>query len=118
MSHTRLERAALQLDGQSGTIDLERLKTRYFIDPASGEPHIHDHAVTEDEVMEILDWPEEDRPGREGARVAVGQTSAGPYLRVIYVPEPESDSIFVITAYDLTRKAVVAFRRRRKKKQQ
>jgi len=48
----------------------------------------------------------------------LGQTAAGRYLRVIYVPDPEPDSIFVITAYDLTGKPLAAYRRRRKKKVQ
>ena len=33
----------------------------------------------------------EDRPGREGSRVALGRTRAGRYLRVIYVPDPAPD---------------------------
>jgi len=74
--------------------------------------------VSEDEVIEVLDKPGEDRPGREGARIALGQTGSGRYLRVIYVPDPEPDSVFVITAYDLAGKALGAFRRRRRKKQQ
>jgi hypothetical protein len=37
---------------------------------------------------------------------------------VIYVPDPEPDSVFVITAYDLTGKPLAEFRRRRRKKQQ
>ncbi len=48
---------------------------------------------------------------------SVGQPRAR-YLRVIYVPDPEPDSVFVITAYDLAGKPLAAFRRRRKKKQQ
>jgi len=43
----------------------------------------------------------EDRPGKENSRIAVGQTRGGRYLRVIYVPHPEPDSVFVITAYEL-----------------
>ena len=62
--------------------------------------------------------PGEDRPGREGARIALGRTASGRYLRVIYVPDLEQDSVFVITAYDLTGKPLAAFRRRRRKKQQ
>jgi hypothetical protein len=56
-------------------------------------PHIHNHQVSEDEVIEVLDKPAEDRPGREGARI-------------------------VITAYDLAGRPLAAFRRRRRKKQQ
>jgi hypothetical protein len=94
------------------------LQARFYIDPASGLPHIHEHQVDEDEVIEVLDKPSEDRPGREGSRLAIGRTASGRYLRVIYVPDPEPDSVFVITAYELTGKPLAAFRRRRRKKQQ
>ena len=88
---------------------------RFFIDPSTGEPHIYQHGVDEDEVEDVLVRPVEDRPGREGSRVALGQTHAGRYLRVIYVPDPEPESLFVITAYDLGPKALKALRRRQKK---
>lgn len=54
--------------------------------------------VGEDEVAEVLEGPGEDRAGTEGSRLAVGQTASGRYLRVVYVPDPEPDSVFVITA--------------------
>jgi hypothetical protein len=92
------------------------LEVRFYVDPATGSPHIHHHEVDEDEVIEILEKPGEDRPGREGSRIALGQTSTGRYLRVIYLVEPES--LFVITAYQLTGKPLLAYRKRRKKKQQ
>jgi hypothetical protein len=37
------------------------------------------------------------------------------YLKVVYVPDPEPGSVFVITAYDLGPKVLKALRRRRKK---
>ena len=74
------------------------------------------HGVSEQEAREVLARPLEDRPGREGSRVALGRTAAGRYLRVIYVPDPEPDSVFVITAYDLGAKAKRALRRRRRRK--
>ncbi|MEX2300413.1 MAG: DUF4258 domain-containing protein [Bryobacterales bacterium] len=89
---------------------------RYYVDPATGRPHIHGHDVDEDEVEDILSRPLEDRPGREGSRVALGQTRAGRYLRVIYVPDPQPNSSFVITAYELGPKTLKALRRRRRKK--
>lgn len=92
------------------------MKVRFYIDPANELPHIYNHGVDEEEVEDILTNPGQDRPGREGSRVAIGQTSAGRYLRVIYVRDPEPDSVFVITAYELGRKAVLAYRRRRRKK--
>jgi hypothetical protein len=90
------------------------VKLRYYIDPMTGEPHIHNHGVMEAEVEEVLAGPGEDRPGVEGTRVAVGQSSAGRYLRVVYVSEP--GGAFVITAYDLTGKALWAYRRRKRRK--
>lgn len=95
-----------------------RLRARYYIDPATGLPHIYGHQVTEDEVLEILERPGEDRAGRESSRIALGHTASGRYLRVVYVPDPEPDSVFVITAYELTGKPLAAYRRRRRKKQQ
>ena len=94
------------------------MHARFYIDPATGLPHIYGHKIDEDEVVEVLEEPGEDRPGREGCRIALGQASSGRYLRVIYVPDPEPDSVFVITAYELAGKPLAAFRRRRKKRQQ
>ena len=91
------------------------MRLRYYIDPATGQPHIYRHDVQEHEVEEVLAKPIEDRAGTESSRIAVGQTDAGRYLRVIYVPDPQPDSAFVITAYDLSPKALKALRRRRKK---
>jgi hypothetical protein len=68
--------------------------------------------------MEVLEKPGEDRAGRDGSRIALGQTTSGRYLRVIYVLDLEQDSVFVITAYELAGKPLTAFRRRRRKKQQ
>lgn len=74
------------------------MKIRYYIDQETDLPHIYRHNVSEQEVEEVLKQSGEDRPGREESRVAIGQTSVGRYLRVIYVPDPVPDSIFVITA--------------------
>tara|TARA_B100000959_G_C14990065_1_gene627457 strand:+ start:3703 stop:4002 length:300 start_codon:yes stop_codon:yes gene_type:complete len=92
------------------------LKIRYYIDPKTEEPHIYNHGVKENEIEDVLSKPGEDRAGKEGSRIAIGQTKSGRYLRVIYVPDPEPNSIFVITAYELTGKPLIAFRRRRRKK--
>jgi len=90
------------------------MNIRFYVDPEIGGPHIHHHGVTEDEATDVVQNPGEDRPGREGARVAIGQTQGGRYLRVIYVPEP--GGAFVITAYELTGKPLIAYRRRRRRK--
>jgi hypothetical protein len=91
---------------------------RFYRDPATGEPHIYNHSVTEEEVEDVLRRSGEDRLGREGARIALGQTRAGRYLRVIYVPDPEPESLFVITAHELRGKPLTAYRRRQRRKGQ
>lgn len=53
------------------------MEVRFYIDPETGEAHIHRHRVEEREVEEVLARAFEDRPGREGSRVAVGKTHAG-----------------------------------------
>ena len=91
------------------------MDARYYIEPETAQPHIYRHGVVEDEVEEVLRRPIEDRPGKDGSRVALGRTEAGRYLRVVYVPDPAPDSVFVITAYQLGPKALKALRRRRRK---
>ena len=58
------------------------MKIRFYIDPETEQPHIYNHGIREDEVEYVLRKPGEDRPGRDGSRVAIGKTSAGRYLRV------------------------------------
>lgn len=94
-----------------GGVDL-----RIYPDPETGEPHIYNHGVTEEEVAEVLEDPGEERPGKNNARVAIGATEAGRILRVIYTRDPVPGSVFVITAYDLRGKPLVAYRRRQRRK--
>ena len=86
----------------------------FHFDPETDEPHIYRHDVTEGEVEEVLSRPGEDRPGRERSRVVIGQTRSGRHLRVIYVPDPEPSSVFVITAYELRGRPLIAYRRRKR----
>lgn len=87
---------------------------RFYLDLRTGLPHIYSHEVAEAEVEQVLTNPGEDRLGAEGSRVAIGRTEAGRYLRVVYVPDPEPDSAFVITAFTLAGKPLMAYKRRRK----
>lgn len=91
------------------------MRVRFYVDPETGLPHIYGHNVSETEVEEVLARPGEDRLGREGSRVALGATLAGRYLRVIYVRDAEPRSAFVITAYELRGKPLLAYRRRRRR---
>ena len=92
------------------------MQVRYYLDSDTDRPHIWNHGVAEAEVEQILHHAGEDRPGARGARVALGQTESGRYLRVIYVPDAETESVFVITAYELTGKPLMAYRKRRRRR--
>ncbi len=89
---------------------------RYFRDPDTGLPHIFGHGITEHEVEEVLCGFGEDLPAARSSRMKLGQTSAGRYLQIIYVPDEERDSVFVVTAFDMHEKAKKAYRRRQKRK--
>jgi Domain of unknown function (DUF4258) len=89
---------------------------RFYLDPSTDEPHIYLHGVTEEEVEEVMSRPGDDFPGRADSRIALGQTTAGRYLQVVYVLDEDRLGAFVITAYDLRGKALAAYRRRRRRK--
>jgi hypothetical protein len=91
------------------------MELRFFKDPDTEQPHIYNHQVTEEEVRQVLSHPGEDRPSFDDSRIAIGQTSSGRYLRVIYVPDEVGDGVFVVTAYELRGKPLKAFRRRRRR---
>ncbi len=95
---------------------MEVMNIRFYIDPATGQPHIYNHEVDEEEVEDVLREPGDDFPARGDSRIALGQTEAGRYLQVVYVPDPKPNNVFVITAYVLNGKALAAYRRRRKRK--
>jgi len=92
------------------------VEIRFYNDPETDLPHIYEHGVTEDEVKEVLLGRGEDLPAKRGSRMKLGQTQAGRYLQVIYVPDEDPDSLFVITAYELQGKAKAAYRRRQRRK--
>jgi hypothetical protein len=92
------------------------MELRFHKDPDTGEPHIYNHGVTEDEVRQVLANPGQDRPSSDDSRMALGQTAAGRYLRVIYVPDPGGYSAFVLTAYELRGNQLKAYRRRKRRR--
>ena len=55
--------------------DRRSLQARFYVDPATGLPHKHNHQVIEDEVIKVLDKPSEDRPGRERRLLSNRETS-------------------------------------------
>ena len=89
---------------------------RYHLDADTGLPHIYGHGVTEREVEEVLLAFGDDLRGTRNSRMKLGQTLAGRYLQVIYVPDDDARGIFVVTAYELGGKAKQAFRRRRRRR--
>ena len=91
-------------------------QVRFYIDPETGLPHIYNHGVTEGEVLQVLRKPGPVYRGDRDSRLKSGQTDSGRYLQVVYHPDPGADSVFVITAYPLTGKALKAYRRRQRRK--
>jgi hypothetical protein len=49
------------------------MNVRFYVDPETESPHIYGHGIEEEEVIDVLSSPGEDRPGREGSRVAIGR---------------------------------------------
>ena len=92
------------------------MNLRFYIDPETGYPHIHQHGVEEYEVEDVLQSPIEDARARRNARIAIGQTRSGRYLVVVHRRSATNDEIFVITAYELTGSALTAFRRRSRRR--
>jgi len=91
------------------------MNLRFYCDE-SGEPHIWGHNVSEAEVAEALYRPLYSRRGRGTSVIAIGQTRAGRYLKIIYSPDDDGDGIFVITAFDMPPKQIRALRRRRRRR--
>jgi hypothetical protein len=84
------------------------MRLRFFLDPENELPHIYSHGVDETEVQDVLRKPLEEIQGRGRSIIAIGQTRAGRYLRVIYSPDGDAEGIFVITAYDLATQTVAS----------
>jgi hypothetical protein len=89
---------------------------RFFVDPETGQPHIHNHGVTEAEVREVLAKRGEERWAADGARIKSAQTAAGRYLKVVYGLDKHPDELFVITAFAMRGKARKGFRTRQRRK--
>jgi hypothetical protein len=92
------------------------MELRFWNNSETGLPHIYEHNVTEDEVYEVLHRHGQESPGRDESRIRLGQTDAGRYLQVVYVPDPDGTSAFVVTAFEMSAKAKRAFRRRQRRR--
>ena len=90
------------------------MEFRFYKDPDTGLAHCRNHGVLETEVIAVLVNPGRQFRKKDGTLVAEGQTGAGRYLRIVY-RRNDPNSIFVITAYDLTGNAKRAYRRARRK---
>ena len=92
------------------------MNIRYYIDEETDSPHINKHDIKKREVEEVLNNPGEDRIGKEDSRVCIGQTSGGKYLKIIYIQDKKENDLFVITAYEIKGKALLTYKRRRRRK--
>jgi len=88
------------------------VNVRLLIDDDTELPHIAGHNVSEQEVQDVLRRPLENLPGRRNSRIVIGRTRAGRLLKVICVPDASGPDIFVVTAFDLRGKPLIAFNRR------
>ncbi len=91
------------------------MRLHFYRDPETGLPHIYGHDVTEMDVEQAMRRRGEDRAGAGGSRVAIGRTLAGRVVRIIYVRNSDEEGIFVITAYELRGKPLIAYRRRKRR---
>src|SRR5690242_4332029 len=73
------------------------MEVRFLVDLDTGLPHIDQHGVTPTQVLDVLRHRKDDAAGRDGARIAEGQTAEGRYLRVIYRVIGFDNSILVVT---------------------
>jgi len=62
------------------------MNVRFNIDPDTDQPHIYGHGVTEDDVLDVLKRPIENRAGSGDSRVLLGRTRVGRFLRAIECP--------------------------------
>lgn len=96
------------------------MRVRFYHEPLWNRPTarilaIHGNDVVEKHAYAVLAHPGEDLPGFDGCRVALGQIRPREsYLRVLYVPEPESGSLFVLTAMRLRGDVLRACRARQR----
>ena len=88
------------------------MELRFYEDPETGMPHIYGHGVTEDEVRQIFACAVESLKIEDNKRMALGKTFGGRHLCVVYVPDPEPDSVFVITADEMRGTFLKDYRRR------
>ncbi len=92
------------------------MEIRFYIDSQTGRPHVENHGISTAECVQVLDRAGQDYMGDSDARIALGRTKAGRYLKVIYKPDDDWESLFVITAYDLKGNELKAYKRRIKRK--
>ena len=100
---------------------IQRMDVRFYCsrwsdrEPPRYFPQIWVRDVVGHEVRAVLAHPGEDLPALDGARMALGQIKPGEcYLRVIYVPDPATNSVFVISAFRLRGKVLKACRDRQR----
>lgn len=92
------------------------MNIRYHWDHDVDLPHIAAHGVSEHEVREVLRRPLENLPSARNSRIVIGRTVSRRLLKVICVPDDDGEGIFVVTAYDLSGKALKAHNRRMRKR--
>ena len=92
------------------------MKIRFLREPGTNIAHIESHGVSEQEAHEVFANPIEDGQAKNGARAIIGRTRGGRIVRLVYVNDPEPESVFVITGMPVRQKALKALRRRMRRR--
>ena len=92
------------------------MNVQFNLNP-DGQPHIHDHGVTEAEVHEALNRPLFQSAGHDDSTILIGRTIAGRVLKIIFADARDGDGIFIITAYELPAKQLRTLLRRLRRQQ-
>ena len=89
---------------------------RFYRDPATGEPST---TMMSQKMKSKMSSVAQVKTTWVGKGLVLPSVRHGlEVFRVIYVPDPEPDSIFVITAYELRGKPLTVYRRRQRRKGQ
>ncbi len=84
------------------------MNLRFYVDPETGSIHIYRHGVEEREVEDAIRVRGEVRPRGEGSRVAIGRTRGVDISDRSMRRDPEPNCAYVITAYELIGKRLIA----------
>ncbi len=83
------------------------LRFNFYVNPETEQPHILDHEVYPEEIIEFFEETDIlERKRKDGSFVGYGILKSGRILTVVY-RKSVIDEIFIITVYDLEDKELI-----------